>query len=293
MSFIKWVGGKQQIMSEIMEFFPAHINTYYELFIGGGSVLLELLNKCERGEMQVNQFIVNDINTELVHLYRNIKDRVELLIEHLVELDGQFKRLSHDALPFTSPTRNRQEFYYYIRNEYNKLKLDEREQDNILKSVYLIFLNKVGFRGLYRENKNKEYNVSYGNYKNPTIANPDVLRRTSMLFNKYNTTFMNVDFVDVLPEQLHEDDFVYLDPPYYPIDENSFVYNNFTDKDHEKVIQLINTIDAVPVKFLMSNSYVFWIIERIKNFNSRKIICKRQIHSKKPQSKTDEILVWN
>lgn len=304
MSILKWVGGKNQILNELKQYIPIQINTYYELFIGGGSVLIELLEMCERNEISILKFVANDINSELINLYNNIKNNHLELIECLNNIDLEFKKLPEiktekrkKIIPPQNKTEieNRKVYYYFIRNQFNNLKLNV--EVDILKSAYFIFLNKTGFRGLYRENSKKQYNVPYGNYKNPKILNKNQIIRLNYLFNEYNVIFTNKNFTDLIKlDDLMEEDFVYMDPPYYPFNKNSFTSFsaiNFDLLQHKHVIKLIKSLDNIGVKFLLSNSYTDWIINKSKKFNQKKICCKRRINSKNPNSVEYEILVYN
>jgi len=307
MSILKWVGGKSQIMTELIQHIPKQIDTYYELFIGGGSVLIELLELTENDKISINNFIINDINTELINLYKNIMSKYNELIDDLNLLSKEFKALPYiktEKKKKITPPENKEEcanrkvFYYWVRKEYNKLKKEDSTDNDIKKSSYFIFLNKVGFRGLYRENTKSEFNVSYGNYKNPKILNKQIIKRLNYLFNKYNVKFVNLSFEKIFIDrfELKNNDFIYIDPPYYPINDSSFTAyseSNFKLDQHTDLIKLLENINNKEVKFLMSNSYTKWIIKNTNKYNTKKIKCKRLINSKKPNSTEFEILVYN
>src|SRR5699024_10065459 len=191
--FLKWAGGKRQLLPEIQKFIPSKYNTYYEPFIGAGAVLFSLKPK---------QAVINDSNSELINLYKVIKDKeqIELLINDLK---------SH---------KNESEYYYEIR------KLD-RQENYIKKEAYLkasrfIFLNKTGFNGLYSVNKSGYFNVPFGKYKNPDYINENTLRAVHNYLNKNKIEIQNIDFEKSLEDTAHGD-FVYLDPPYDPISKTS------------------------------------------------------------------------
>jgi DNA adenine methylase len=305
MSVLKWVGGKAQLMKEIIKYIPERVDTYYEPFIGGASVLIELLELNEKGEVVINNFIVNDINVELINLYKNIMFNHSELINYLDSLSNEFKALPEEKterhkkiIPpeHKEQCDNRKVFYYWVRKEYNKLKKNSATK-YIEKSAYFIFLNKVGFRGLYRENTNSEFNVPYGNNKNPKILNGSAIERLNYLFNKYDVKFINLSFEMFMGEfKLHDRDFIYIDPPYYPINDNSFTAYSAVDfglSHHKDLINLLNDINNIGTKFLMSNSYTDWIINHTEKFKSKKINCRRRINSKNPESMEFEILVFN
>ncbi|MBS4064565.1 MAG: Dam family site-specific DNA-(adenine-N6)-methyltransferase, partial [Chitinophagaceae bacterium] len=159
---LKWAGGKRQILNEISKYIPKNFNTYYEPFLGGGSVLFNI---------QPINAVVNDMNSELINMYQVVKDNVEELIQYL------------------KAYRNNEEYFYKIRNLdrdkniFNKL-------NHIERASRLIYLNRTCFNGLYRTNKSGEFNAPFGKYDNPTILNKDLLRAISKYFNIANIKFL-------------------------------------------------------------------------------------------------------
>lgn len=307
-TFIKWVGGKTQLLEEIIPLIPKKITTYFELFAGGGSVFIQLLNLCENKRVIIENFIINDINTNLVNIYKCIKDDYKTLLIELKIICNLYEKLplleygkrENIILPIDiSKVTDKKMFYYYIRKKYNEIK----NSNEIYKtSAYFIFLNKTGFRGLYRENSMGEFNVPYGNYKNPKIYNEENIKKLNYLFNKYKVLFLNKNFTDieftnnVICNKIINNTFVYLDPPYFPINDTSFTnysVNGFKEKNHEELIHLLNNLNNNNIKFLMSNSYTEWILNNTKKFNNKQLIAKRTINSKIPNSLEFEILVFN
>jgi DNA adenine methylase len=181
---------------------------------------------------------------------------------------------------------NKENYYYWIRSLYNAL--TPLEKTSPLGSAYFIFLNKTCFRGVHRVGP-RGYNVPYGNYANPEIADLAHMQKISSLIT--NVEFVFSDFSDVLkPEYFDRGDFVYLDPPYLPISQKSFVkYNNcgFDDAKHH---QLFSMIDALPCKFMMSNSKT---PESLKKYEVIDMVCRRSINSKNPSSTAKEVIVKN
>ncbi len=308
MSFLKWVGGKQQILQELIPYFPKEIKVYYEPFIGGGSVLFHVLDKCDRKEISIDRFVINDINTNLINLYEMIQKNPERLIDCVSILEEKLRELSELKIKEREKVippddvelvKHKKEYYYYIRHQYNLLKKKEKPSDidKLRNASYFIFLNKVGFRGLYRENSSGEFNVPYGNYKNPNLLNRNLILKISRQLNTYNILFENLPFEQLFKKYTYSNgDFAYLDPPYYPLNKQSFIsYSNanFGEKEHLELIDILNSIDNNDAAFLMSNSYIDWVVEHTKKFNSKKIRCGRRINSKNPESQIDEILVWN
>lgn len=189
--FVRWVGGKRQLMPEIKKRIPkkSEISTYYEPFIGGGAVFLNLLP---------NKAVINDYNSELIITYKAIQDEVENLIDVLKE---------HSL-------NNTEEYFYDLRSK-------DREDifeswSNVDRAARLIYLNKTCYNGLYRVNSQGFFNTPYGKYKNPNIVNEHVLRDLSAYFNNKNIKFSTGDFEDSL-KGIRKGAFVYFDPPYAPL----------------------------------------------------------------------------
>lgn len=264
--FLKWVGGKTQIIDDIISKFPKKIETYVEPFLGGGSVLFSLLNS----EIEVNRIIACDANEELINCYVNIQKKCDSIIKYLDEICESY----HDS-------EDKSKFYYEKRNEYNSMKKSCR------KSALFIFLNKTCFRGLYRVGPNG-FNVPFGNYKKPEIYSEKNIRKISEIIQ--NVEFRCCDFRELEYEFVSKD-FIYLDPPYVPISKTSFVKytkNSFNKKDHEELFEFIKGLKC---KFLMSNSSCDYVLESFKDYRIKIIDCKRRINSKNPESIVKEVLV--
>ena len=298
--FLKWIGGKTQIIKNITDKFPKEINNYIEPFVGGGSVFLQLLNNKQfiiRGKI-----IVNDVNKHLINLYLCIKNNVKDLITNLENIVKNYESAPMIKLPSRKKiivdlkepmekviTKGKAYIYYYYREKYNKEKLKDVEEASLF-----LFLNKTGFRGLYREGKNG-FNVPFGNYVNPSIFSKTQLEKLNQLFRKYDIIFHNDDFNKLL-NQIDEKDFVYIDPPYYPLNTKSFVKyndNGFDEKQHNNLVLFCKELDKKKVKFVQSNSRCNFIKENYKQYNLCEINCKRRINSKKPQSTEMEYIIWN
>lgn len=308
---LKWVGGKSQLLNEIFPLFPKKINNYYEPFIGGASILFELLNKIENKQLIVEKNInVYDNNKNLILFYNTIKTNCDLFIQKIKILKCEYENCGNHKInakkivyPINkeSTIESKELFYYYIRQEYNKLINDlEEEFDNkdIMISVYLLFLNKTCFRGLYRTGPNG-FNVPYGNYKNPSIFDETEITNISSLLNKYNVTFTYQSFEELFEKHKFEkDDFVYLDPPYVPENSTSFVSYNEDGFDENKHKKLFTFIKELNCKFIMSNSdtpllYEFFDKENSKIYNIKKIKAKRAIKSNDPTATTNELLIYS
>ncbi len=266
---LKWVGGKRQIINQIIEYVPKNFSTYYEPFLGGGAVLFEL---------QPKKAIINDINAELINLYEIIKKNVEELIEDLKQ------------------HKNEKAYFYHLREldrnkeEYNRLTPSQ-------KAARLVYLNKTCYNGLFRVNKAGQFNTPFGNYKNPNIVDEYTLKAVSNYFNKAQISFTCQDFEDTL-KGIRKGAFVYFDPPYDPIsDTSSFTGYDKGGFDRNEQIRLKKTCDWLNdknVKFLLSNSATDFIKELYKDYKIVTVQAKRAINSiSEKRGEIDEVLVMN
>lgn len=290
---IKWVGGKTQIIDKVMDLFPNTIYNYHELFLGGGSVLLALLQQIKDNKITVNGSInAYDINETLIYLYKNIQTKSdEVLVEIKKIIDvynsiGNGSNGNRNAKSLAEATTSQESYYYWIRKQFNNL--SQIDKNTPLGTSYFIFLNKTCFRGIYREGPNG-FNVPFGNYKNPEIINEEHVKRVSILIR--NVNFYCSNFESSF-EKVKKKDFVYLDPPYAPENSNSFVGYTSLGFNLEQHNLLFNTCKKF--NFLMSNADVELVKEHFKddNFIIKIIACKRSINSKKPDSKTNELLIY-
>ena len=201
--FVKWAGGKNSLIPQLTKYYPVelkngNIERYVEPFVGGGAVLLDILQKYE-----VKEAYAFDINKDLINCYNVIKQDVEALIQELDKKEKSFLMLDSD---------NRQKYFYNIRTEYNSYSLND--ELNIKRASEFIFLNRTCFNGLYRVNKDGKFNVPCGKYKNPTICDSNNLRNLSRLIQ--NVTFEYGDYRKS-ENLITENTFVYFDPPYRPL----------------------------------------------------------------------------
>ena len=294
--FLKWVGGKSQILDIVINKFPKSMKNYHEPFLGGGSVLLELLHKVNKNEICIEGDIkASDSNPYLIGLYKNIQKNYDDFlksIEILIKNYNSCEELNGNRKPknLQEALTSKESYYYWIRDKFNK----EKNNNNIETSAMFLFLNKTGFRGLYREGPNG-FNVPFGNYKNPSIIDKENLEFIHNLIQ--NVEFNCQDFSKSLMN-CNEDDFVYLDPPYAPENSTSFVNyteNGFSLNKHKELFETIHHLAKNKVNILMSNSDVDLVKNEFNNDNYviKIIECKRAIHSKKPDSKTNEVLIQN
>lgn len=240
--FLKWAGGKGQLLKEIERYYPFNdckITKYAEPFVGGGAVLFDILSKYE-----LESIYVSDINAELINAYKIVRDEVDSLIRILEDKQDEFLSLSDDR---------KKEYYYAQRVRFNYLKSEEIF--NIETAALLFFLNKTCFNGLYRVNKKGQFNVPMGSYKNPMICDEANLRAVSEKLQ--NVTIVcgdyreSADFID-------ENTFVYFDPPYRPITDTAsftaYTENCFNDEEQIALSRFVDEMHTKGAKILVSNS---------------------------------------
>ncbi len=262
--FLKWAGGKSKLISQYIPYFPPHFEKYYEPFLGGGAVFFYLAS-----HQTSFKALLTDINSELVNAYCCVRDRVDELICLLAE-----HQLQHSK-----------DYYYEMRKQ--------KQGTSIEKAARLIYLNKTCFNGLYRENSKGEFNVPIGKYKNPTICNPEGLRLVSI---SLQSASLEVRPFDAVLDYANEQDFVYFDPPYYPLSNTSnfTAYSSFSFNENDQ-IRLKDTFTLLArrgVKVMLSNSDCTFIRELYKGFNIHEILAARAINSNaKKRGKITEVLI--
>ncbi len=270
--FLKWVGGKGQLLSQLETLFPKSFNTYFEPFVGGGAVLFDLKPK---------KAVINDINTTLIQTYIYIKDDVDKVIKELRKLEKEF--LSKDQI-------DRKEFYYKIREKYNSL-----PSNDFKRSLYFLFFNKTAFNGVYRENSKGGFNVPVGSYKNPKIVDEENLRAVSESLK--HTTILNTSFAESV-KKAKAGDFVYFDPPYHPLSTTSgftsYSKDDFTKEDQIKLRDLFVELDKKGVYVMLSNSSAPFIKEIYSKYKQIPVYANRMINSKSDKrGKISEVVIVN
>ena len=267
---LKWVGGKRQLLDEILPLIPSKITTYVEPFVGGGAVLFEL---------QPKKVILNDFNAELINVYKIVKENPIQLLE-LLEI--------HDSL-------NSEKYYYNIRH------LDREESyisiSNIEKAARIIYLNKTCFNGLFRVNQAGQFNSPYGRYKNPNIINKPTILAMSKYFNNNDVKMLNGDYKKAL-KGLRKGSFVYLDPPYMPISSSSsftgYTENGFSFEKQKQLKEECDKLNSKGINFLLSNSYHPVIRELYSDYETIIVKARRSINSNgNKRGEINEILVRN
>ncbi len=296
--FIKWVGGKTQIINDVIALFPKDINNYHEPFLGGGSVLLALLSHKKNGTINVSgKIYASDLNSNLIGLYKNIQSNPEQLIVEVKKLSDEFANsngnvVNRKASTMEDALTSPESYYFWIRSRFNALSKDQRTSINA--SAMLLFMNKTCFRGVYREGP-KGFNVPFGNYKNPNILDEEHIKLVSTLVK--DVVFSNCSFSDSL-NKVVSGDFVYLDPPYAPENYTSFVSytsDGFNLDNHKMLFKLCADMKAKNVKMLMSNAEVDLVKHAFPStsYTTKIISCRRAIHSKEPDARTNEVLITN
>lgn len=268
--FLKWVGGKRQLLNEITNFLPKDIKRlqYHEPFIGGGAVFFALQPKNAR---------INDFNEELINVYRVVRDSPSELIESLKK-----HKNSHD--------------YYYSIREQDRMPLFS-ELSPIERASRIIYLNKTCYNGLFRVNNAGEFNVPYGKYKNPNIVNEPVIRATSKYLNTNQIEILHGDYAEALSD-ISSKSFVYLDPPYHPISDTSnftgYIQGGWNADDQLRLRDVCIELDRKGVKFLLSNSSAQMIKDIYSNFNIEIVCASRAINcDANKRGNVEEVLIRN
>lgn len=296
--FLKWVGGKTQILDEVLNLFPRRIRNYHEPFLGGGSVLLGFLSRVKEGTIQCEGTVyASDLNSNLIGLYKNIQTQPSAVIEEVKKLVKEFTEskgtaVNRSATTLVEAQTSPESYYFWIRSRFNTLTREERETP--LGSAMFLFMNKTCFRGLYREGP-KGFNVPYGNYKSPSILEEGHIQSVSELIQ--DVVFTTAPFSESL-QRVSQGDFVYLDPPYAPETGTSFVSytaDGFGEDMNRNLFKLCGDLTQTGVKFLMSNANVKMVKDAfpVPTYTTAIVECRRAIHSKKPDAKTKEVLIHN
>ena len=290
--FLKWVGGKSQIINTIISKLPSTMNNYHELFLGGGSVLLAVLSLQKQGKITIkNKIYAYDINSILINVYKHIQSNKDELFSYITLYINEY-----DSLSGTDVNRNpntieeaktsKESYYYWMRSKFNNI-----DKNTIECSALFMVINKTCFRGMYREGPNG-FNVPYGHYKKtPTVITKADLTYISELIK--DVEFMDVGFTTSI-KNVGKDDFVYLDPPYAPETKNSFVgyvADGFNLDTHKLLFSEIKKLEGS--KFVMSNAKVDLVTDTFKEYNCQDIVARRAINSKNPESTTVEVIIYN
>jgi DNA adenine methylase len=293
--FLKWVGGKTQIINEVLELFPTEMENYHEPFLGGGSVLLALLEHVANGSIKIiGKVYASDLNMNLIALYKNIQSSPALLISEVKKLSDVFAKCNGIAVnrnpsgiaeAMTSP----ESYYFWIRGRFNALKDDERL--TVSASAMLLFMNKTCFRGVYREGP-RGFNVPFGNYKNPVILEEAHIMAVSELIK--DVVFTVSSFTDSMARAL-KGDFIYMDPPYAGPSFVSYTKDGFGAENHKALFGTCSELKGRGIKMLLSNADVKLVRDAFPEgpYVTKIVSCRRAIHSKKPETVANEVLIVN
>lgn len=242
--FLKWAGGKGQLISEIEKYYPfsdGKITKYAEPFVGGGAVLFDILNRYDLEEVYIS-----DVNEELINSYVVIRDKVDMLIALLEEYQEEYLPMEKE---------DRKEYYLNKRSRFNELKMQPDGINIVEKAALMIFLNKTCFNGLYRVNKKGAFNVPMGAYKKPLICDEDNIRAIS-------TKLKGIEIVcgdyKKSEEFIDEATFVYFDPPYRPLTETasftSYTSDMFFDEQQKELAEFVEAMSHRGARIVVSNS---------------------------------------
>lgn len=249
--FVKWAGGKRQLINTLFESAPSSFANYHEPFVGGGALYFKLWS-----EGMVKKAYLNDYNPDLVGAYKVIKKNPLDLIEELKS--GKYT--------------NQPEVYYQIR--------ESEPEEEIEKAARFIYMNKTAFNGLYRVNSKGKFNVPFGKYSNPKICDEENILLVSEALRRATITLG--DF-SVVARKARKGDFVYFDPPYHPLSNTSFTsYTDadFSEEDQRRLSEVFSTLDNNGVNVMLSNSYSPLIMDLYSNYEPRKVMARRSINCK-------------
>lgn len=257
--FVKWAGGKNGLINSLISFIPKNFNSYFEPFVGGGALFFYLKNL---NILNSKKIYLNDKNTELINAYKQIKINPNKLLEELEILKNNHSK----------------EYFYKIRNldrDFDFYSLSE-----VFRAARFIYLNKTCFNGLCRYNAKGNFNTPIGSYKNPKIYDKDLIFSVHEVLK--NVSITNKDF-EVVSLKAKKGDFIYFDPPYYPLNKtSSFVSytDNFSANEQIRLYKLFKMLDCEGIKVLQSNSNTDFIKELYKDFEIIEVISKRAINCK-------------
>lgn len=257
--FLKWVGGKTQLLPALSKYVPAHFDTYIEPFVGGGALFFEL---------QPRKAVLSDSNPELINCYTIVRDRVDELITVL------------------SSYQYSQEFYYALRAE--------QPEDAVVRAARMIYLNRTCYNGLYRVNKQGQFNVPFGRYTNPVICDSERLRAASYALR--NAEIQCADYQETLQRYAKPGDFVYIDPPYHPVSKYSdfkrYTAEFFYADDQRALAKIAKELAQCGCYILISNSFCDFITDIYSGCEIIEVSAKRNIN-KDPQKRGEvkEVLV--
>ncbi len=244
--FLKWAGGKGQLLSQLEQHLPNDLEkrefTYIEPFVGGGAMFFYMLQRFPN----IERAVINDVNSYLITAYRVIKNFPDELIERLGDIEQRYFALADEEA--------KKNFYLQARSIFN-----DEELDDIDRAKYLIFLNRTCFNGLYRVNAKGKFNVPFGRHLHPTICNAEVIRADNHVLNRVNVVLLNGDYELTKEYMGNGNNFFYFDPPYRPLDAtssfNSYSKEDFNDDEQIRLSGYCAMISKIPnAKWMLSNA---------------------------------------
>jgi DNA adenine methylase len=271
--FVKWAGGKARVVPQILELFPSEFKKYYEPFLGGGALYFSISpqNGC-----------LNDINCVLIEAYLHIRDELNELIPDLTKIQEHYYSLSS--------LKDKSDYYYEQRQVFNGLNIK-----SLHRSALFIFLNKTGYNGMYRENRSGGFNIPFGKRKEPIICDSDNLELVSEVLKKID---IKCGSYNEALKDAKAGDFIYLDPPYEPINGTSnfteYQAGGFVKDDQRKLSKVYRELSDKGCLVMMSNSTADLIYELYADFNINKITVSRGINAiKSSRGKIEELIITN
>ena len=254
--FLKWAGGKQQLLSQFETYFPTDFDRYFEPFVGGGAVFFHLWNSDRLPE----QKFLFDNNEELINTYRVVRDELDALITLLA----------------THQENHSKEYYYRIRN----LDRQDIKLTDVKRAARTIYLNRTCYNGLYRVNSKKQFNVPIGSYKNPRILYKDVLEAANLALQDVSVEIRG--FREVIP-LAQTGDFFYFDPPYDPVSKTAsftgYTAGSFRNQDQRDLAEVFKELTDKGCLCMLSNSYTPFILELYRNFKVEVVNARRAVNS--------------
>ena len=260
---IKWAGGKTQLLKEIKARMPKEYNHYYEIFFGGGALYFDIMPK---------KATINDCNLELINMYNQIKTNLNELMSKLNEFQDEHS----------------EEHYLKIRDDFN-MRINNPEELGLLDAAELIYLNKMGYNGLYRVNSNGLYNVPSGHKKKCVIYQKDNLKEVSEILK--HTKIYSRDFEEI-GNKAKKGDFVFIDSPYFDTFD-TYQKGGFLKEDHERLCKLYKKLSKRGVYCLLTNSNTDFIKELYKDFNIDIVQVKRMINCNGKKRTGEEVIITN
>ncbi len=263
--FLKWAGGKGQLLEQMSPYFPERFNTYYEPFLGGGAVFFHLLPP---------KAVLSDLNPELVNVWQAVRDKPK---ELMVALDEHH------------PHRKSKDYFYKVRSQ------DPKDMDPVERAARTVFLNKTCYNGLYRVNSKGQFNVPFGYYSDPTLYDEDIILASIQALR--GKTILVADYRDACKEA-QRGDFIYLDPPYHPLSPTSsfteYTQDSFGDADQMELAAFFRRLDERYCKVMLTNSATNLVRYLYKGFHTETVKANRVINCKAAgRGAISELLIMN